>query len=476
MEDLMHLDLYGLLEIESTSTTSQIKTAYRKKALSCHPDKNPNNPRAAELFHQLSKVLEILTDATAREAYDRVLLAKEQAKERSKKLDARRKKFKDDLEAREERFNSGRAPSGKSDEQKLKEEIERLEKMGSKLVEEEVNLINDQIRQQLRTDRREGPCSTGGPDPEGLVGKIKIRWRVAKDDIDNGGYSQEVLTRIMSKYGDVSGVVMSGKKGRALVEFREKSAGEMAVMVERGLAGNPLRLEGLWEGGRKVKEEVFFNDQSGQQLKKDRTEGPCGIDGSDAEGSTGKVKIRWKADKDDADNGGYSHEVLTRIMSKYGEVSGVVMSGKKGRALVEFKEKSAGEMAVMVEKGLVGNPLKLEGLWEGEGRSQKIEAPNSRLFSASTDRFEPERTSSTFPSFSSAPDIFAGGRDQDFESIVLGNLRRAEERKKLIQQMMEEDDKNSVPPDVIFRSTAITWQNEKLRSCQLILIVAFFVE
>jgi DnaJ family protein C protein 17 len=43
-----------------------VKKAYRKKALLCHPDKNPENPKAAELFHQLSKALEILTDESAR--------------------------------------------------------------------------------------------------------------------------------------------------------------------------------------------------------------------------------------------------------------------------------------------------------------------------------------------------------------------------------------------------------------------------
>lgn len=44
----------------------QIKKGYRKKALYCHPDKNPNNPKAAELFHELSRALEILTDTSAR--------------------------------------------------------------------------------------------------------------------------------------------------------------------------------------------------------------------------------------------------------------------------------------------------------------------------------------------------------------------------------------------------------------------------
>ena len=45
---------------------------YRKKALKCHPDKNPDDPNAANTFHVLSKALEILTDAPARAAYDKV--------------------------------------------------------------------------------------------------------------------------------------------------------------------------------------------------------------------------------------------------------------------------------------------------------------------------------------------------------------------------------------------------------------------
>lgn len=44
----------------------QIKKAYRKKALTCHPDKNPDNPETVALFLRLSKALEVLIDETAR--------------------------------------------------------------------------------------------------------------------------------------------------------------------------------------------------------------------------------------------------------------------------------------------------------------------------------------------------------------------------------------------------------------------------
>ena len=58
----MKINLYSLLDIECDVSTKEIISAYRKKALKCHPDKNPNNPKAAEEFHLLSKALQLLTN------------------------------------------------------------------------------------------------------------------------------------------------------------------------------------------------------------------------------------------------------------------------------------------------------------------------------------------------------------------------------------------------------------------------------
>ena len=65
-----HHSLYHLLGIESDADESAIKKAYRKKALLCHPDKNPNNPKAAETFHEITEAYSILTDKDTRKAYD----------------------------------------------------------------------------------------------------------------------------------------------------------------------------------------------------------------------------------------------------------------------------------------------------------------------------------------------------------------------------------------------------------------------
>ncbi|CAD7092102.1 unnamed protein product [Hermetia illucens] len=239
------VDFYGLLAIDISASEAEIRKAYRKKALECHPDKNPDNPKAAELFHELSKALEILSDASARAAYDKVLNAKKAAELRNKQLDSKRQKLKAELEQREREANSKlvKGPSKsynvqKTPEEQLKDEIERLRKEGSRLLEEEQELM----RQQLREERLKREHHFDSSQH-----RIKIKWKAAKDDPTNGGYNEETLRTYLKKYGEIVAMVVSSqKKGSALVEFKTQDAGEMAVSYEKGNLANPLTLQ--WIG------------------------------------------------------------------------------------------------------------------------------------------------------------------------------------------------------------------------------------
>ena len=66
-------NLYTILGVSKTATTKEIKSAYRRKALDTHPDKNRNGPpeQAAEAFHKVVNAFEILSDVSSRQHYDR---------------------------------------------------------------------------------------------------------------------------------------------------------------------------------------------------------------------------------------------------------------------------------------------------------------------------------------------------------------------------------------------------------------------
>jgi translocation protein SEC63 len=67
--EVQRFDPYQILGIDTESSTSEIKKAYRKLSLKFHPDKNPGDKVAEEMFMKIAKAYESLTDETARENY-----------------------------------------------------------------------------------------------------------------------------------------------------------------------------------------------------------------------------------------------------------------------------------------------------------------------------------------------------------------------------------------------------------------------
>jgi DnaJ-class molecular chaperone len=67
----MALDLYQRLGIQRGASEQEIKKAYRSLAKQLHPDRNKDNPKAAERFAQVTQAYDLLSDKDKRAQYDR---------------------------------------------------------------------------------------------------------------------------------------------------------------------------------------------------------------------------------------------------------------------------------------------------------------------------------------------------------------------------------------------------------------------
>lgn len=67
--EVSRFDPYQILGVDQDTELNDIKKAYRKLTLKYHPDKNPGDKIAEEMFLKVAKAYESLTDPIARENY-----------------------------------------------------------------------------------------------------------------------------------------------------------------------------------------------------------------------------------------------------------------------------------------------------------------------------------------------------------------------------------------------------------------------
>ena len=66
----MKQDFYEILGIAKSASAAEIKKAYRKKAVEFHPDKNPGDSEAEEMFKKAAEAYEVLSDPNKKAKYD----------------------------------------------------------------------------------------------------------------------------------------------------------------------------------------------------------------------------------------------------------------------------------------------------------------------------------------------------------------------------------------------------------------------
>lgn len=225
-------DLFQLLDIPSSATDQEVKKAYRKKALTCHPDKC-DGPDAAALFGRYKKAAEVLLDPEARKSYERVLRARKERQERDNSLDSTRKKFKFDLEAREKAFDKN-VKKDLDDKAKLAAEIARLQKEGSRELEKE----NEKLKKLIAQEKA---SRTTDPIAEKTVSgfQVKVSWKGHLQDLDD----KQVLDKL-KLFGTISSHFLSSRKKRGIVEFANKTSAEAAL---KSLLVNEFKITPLFD-------------------------------------------------------------------------------------------------------------------------------------------------------------------------------------------------------------------------------------
>lgn len=248
-----NVNVYELLEMPSDAQDGTIRKAYRKQALTYHPDKNPS-PKAADKFHSISLSLKILTDKLLRNEYDNWLSSKQLEMRRSEKLDARRRKMKDDLEKAEtEATFQNDLSGGQSFSWKIRSAAESKNRYGvelERLRQEGAEKRRDFEKQYLSKFEREELSSKSNKSPSSedcthFDSTIKIRWKI-KEGISNL-FTSDVLSGIMTVFGEVESAEVLPRPSGArydtgTVKFKSRGSAVEAV------SHNYTQKSPIWEG------------------------------------------------------------------------------------------------------------------------------------------------------------------------------------------------------------------------------------
>ena len=255
---------YEALALSNFATPSEIKKKFRQQSLKYHPDKRQQNLSQSqndELDKQFIAVQEardfLLNDdhRNEKEKYDAKLksegLRKEQEKLRDAAMSSRRKRMRHDLESKISNLSS------KTDDvSKFKDDIvENLKRDGKRMQEdfrrgektaEERFAARERKKRKAKLENRQ----------------VRVKWSRKK----MGSQSDEMIAKLLSKFGKVESVELIGSKGNAaLATFVESSSCKACV----DLYLNNEEIRASYVGKRKDGEDTGY-DIPQESVNRDR--------------------------------------------------------------------------------------------------------------------------------------------------------------------------------------------------------------
>lgn len=252
-----NIDIYGLLEIESSSTDAVIRKAYRRKALQLHPDKNPSK-EAADAFHKISISMNILTNNSIRKEYDDWVQGKELEKQKYESLNKERKRMADELNRNESNWNKRRANES-SNRDAI--ELERLRQEG----------LN--IRKQFQSEYSiKLNTSNMIPTTEQRI-TVKVKWKPIPNNNDVS-LQRDIIEGLLSVFGRIIDIKILKKdtKSRydsAIVEFEDMKSAQDAITHD-------LKDRSIWENSQYRKtsgllREIKYNSGGKDAINSNRS-------------------------------------------------------------------------------------------------------------------------------------------------------------------------------------------------------------
>ncbi|KAG2111945.1 uncharacterized protein F5147DRAFT_684913, partial [Suillus discolor] len=223
---------YDLLEISQEATEAEIRTAYRTRSLKVHPDRNRNDPNAAQKFHALTTASALLLDPLRRLALDAQLRLQAAKKQRFASYDNKRKAMVSELEEREKEFKKARM---------AKEQERTARESENTRISEEGRRMREQREKELELQELEHQCARTKPGSNGTVEEdplappppsdldttVRIKYALSSYPALS---TASALTTHLRRYGEIDeGTAVMSQKTKKSKKSKGLVDGEMIV-------------------------------------------------------------------------------------------------------------------------------------------------------------------------------------------------------------------------------------------------------
>lgn len=193
---------YQLLNIDISADTQTIKQAYRKLCKIHHPDLNPYKKEAEELFKQIQRAYEVLSDPNKREAYKQQL-QKEARKKQAQQDFVRRKQAQKYAQEKYEAFLRDLARKKQAEAQKQREAYEReLQKQAEIRRQEKIKqqIELEKLKKQELKEQEEKRLAQQKKQEILFRQQEQLKRQRIKEKLEENAWTQAIIRNTIEDY------------------------------------------------------------------------------------------------------------------------------------------------------------------------------------------------------------------------------------------------------------------------------------